>query len=62
MMISGYPVSEIILSVFVILWAVVKYSAIVMLIISVIWLAMNAGILFIFIVGMAALARAKVNW
>lgn len=61
MKIGGHPASEVIGAIFIILWAVIKFAAIVMLIIGVAWLAYSAFVLVLFFIVLGLFAKYKIK-
>lgn len=62
MKIGGHPASEVISAIFIILWAVIKFAAIVILIIGVAWLVYSAFVLVLFFVVLGFFAKFKTKW
>lgn len=62
MMIQGYPLSEIICAIFIILWGAIRFAGIALLIVGGIWLAMQSALIFIFLILLGAMATVNVKW
>lgn len=60
--IGGHPATEVIGAIFIILWAVIKFIAIVALVIASAWLAWNVFIAVVFFLILGFFAHFKTKW